>query len=208
MKILLTAFEPFDGEELNSSKEALLPVPEEINGSTIVKMDLPVEFGASMELLREAVRRERPDAVLCLGQAGGRKALTPERIAINVNDARIPDNAGQQPVDETIFPDGPDAYFSTLPVKSMAAAIRESGVPAEVSNTAGTFVCNQLMYGLLYFISHEFPAIRGGFLHLPYLTEQTVNHPDAPGLSRDDLTKGITAAIRAIIADRSDHSAH
>ena len=203
MKILLTAFEPFDGEELNSSKEALLPVPEEISGSKIVKMNLPVEFGTSIQLLRDAICRERPDAVLCLGQAGGRKALTPERIAINVNDARIPDNAGQQPVDEVIYPDGPDAYFSTLPVKSMAEAIREAGVPAEVSNTAGTFVCNQLMYGLLYFISHEFPAIRGGFLHLPYLTEQTVSHPDDPGLSRADLTKGITAAVRAIIADRS-----
>ena len=198
MKLLVTAFEPFGGEKLNSAQEALRSVPDQINGAEIVKACLPVVFGRSMEMLREVIRREKPDAVLCLGQAGGRSALTPERIAINLNDARLPDNDGQQPVDELIFPDGPDAYFTTLPVKSMVNAIRDAGLPAEVSNSAGTYVCNQLIYGLMYFISHEFPAVRGGFLHLPYLDVQAAEHPGDPGLPCQDLTRGIIAAIKAI----------
>lgn len=198
MKLLVTAFEPFGGEKLNSAQEALRSVPDQINGAGIVKACLPVVFGRSMEMLREMIRREKPDAVLCLGQAGGRSALTPERIAINLNDARLPDNDGQQPVDELIFPDGPDAYFTTLPVKSMVNAIRDAGLPAEVSNSAGTYVCNQLIYGLMYFISHEFPAVRGGFLHLPYLDVQAAEHPGDPGLPCQDLTRGIIAAIKAI----------
>lgn len=198
MKLLVTAFEPFGGEKLNSAQEALRSVPDQINGAGIVKACLPVVFGRSMEMLREVIRREKPDAVLCLGQAGGRNALTPERIAINLNDARLPDNDGQQPVDELIFPDGPDAYFTTLPVKAMVNAIRDAGLPAEVSNSAGTYVCNQLIYGLMYFISHEFPAVRGGFLHLPYLDVQAAEHPGDPGLPCQDLTRGIIAAIKAI----------
>jgi len=198
MKLLVTAFEPFGGEKINSAQEALRSVPDQINGAEIVKTCLPVVFGRSMEMLREVIRREKPDAVLCLGQAGGRSALTPERIAINLNDARLPDNDGQQPVDELIFPDGPDAYFTTLPVKSMVNAIRDAGLPAEVSNSAGTYVCNQLIYGLMYFISHEFPAVRGGFLHLPYLDVQAAEHPGDPGLPCQDLTRGIIAAIKAI----------
>lgn len=200
MKLLVTAFEPFGGEKLNSAQEALRSVPDQINGAGIVKACLPVVFGRSTEMLREVIRREKPDAVLCLGQAGGRSALTPERIAINLNDARLPDNDGRQPVDELIFPDGPDAYFTTLPVKPMVNAIRDAGLPAEVSNSAGTYVCNQLIYSLMYFISHEFPAVRGGFLHLPYLDIQAAEHPGDPGLPCQDLTRGIIAAIKSIVS--------
>ena len=198
MKILVTSFEPFGGDKLNSAQEALRYVPDEILGAKIVKCCLPVVFGRSAEILREAIRSERPDAVLCLGQAGGRKTLTPERVAINLNDARIPDNDGCQPVDEAIDPAGPDAYFSTLPTKSMLRAIRNAGVPAEISNSAGTFVCNRVMYGLMDCLAHEFPSVRGGFLHMPYMEEQAADHPDDPCLPRADLARGVIAAIEAI----------
>lgn len=200
MKILVTAFESFGEDPENSAEETLRRLPDEIKEAQIIKLTLPVVFGRSMDVLRAGIRNNRPDAVLCLGQAGGRSSLTPERIAININDARLPDNDGQQPVDELIFRDGPDAYFSTLPVKAMAKAIHDTGVPSEVSNSAGTYVCNQTMYGLLYFINHEFPGIRGGFLHLPYYSEQTAGNPGKPGLPLEDLVKGVTAAIEAIIS--------
>ena len=204
MKILITSFEPFGGDKLNSAQEALRFIPDEIRGAKLVKLCLPVIFGRSAELLREAIRAEQPDAVLCLGQAGGRKALTPERVAINLEDARIPDNAGQQPEDTPIDPGGPDAYFSTLPVKSMVRAIRNAGVPAEISNSAGTFVCNRVMYGLMDCIAHEFPSVKGGFLHMPYMAEQAADHPDDPCLPREDLTRGITAAIEAIVEQNEE----
>ena len=204
MKLLITAFEPFGDDSRNSAQDTLETIPDEINGAQITKVVLPVVFGKSLECLRSAILKEKPDAVLCLGQAGGRKALTPERIAINLSDARLPDNDGQQPSDQAIFADGPDAYFSTLPIKSMTAAIRNAGVPAEVSNSAGTYVCNQVMYGLLYFIAHEFPKVRGGFLHLPYTEEQAAAHPGEPGLSIPDLTAGVTAAVNAIIAESAE----
>ena len=204
MKILITSFEPFGGDKLNSAQEALRFIPDEIRGAKLVKLCLPVIFGRSAELLREAIRAEQPDAVLCLGQAGGRKALTPERVAINLEDARIPDNAGQQPEDTPIDPGGPDAYFSTLPVKSMVRAIRNAGVPAEISNSAGTFVCNRVMYGLMDCIAHEFPSVKGGFLHMPYMAEQAADHPGDPCLPREDLTRGITAAIEAIVEQNEE----
>lgn len=203
MKLLITAFEPFGEDPMNSAEEVLGRLPDSLCGARIIKATLPVVFGRSLQVLHEILMCEHPDAVLCLGQAGGREALTPERVAINLNDARIPDNAGQQPADEVIFGDGPDAYFSTLPVKSMVSAIRSAGIPAEISNSAGTYVCNQTMYGLLYFISHEFPGIRGGFLHLPYFNEQTAAHSDKPGLPLEDLVAGVTAAAETIIRERS-----
>ncbi len=200
MKLLLTAFEPFGGDTVNSTQEILKMIPGTINGAGIVSVCLPVVFGRSVDLLREMIEQERPDAVLCLGQAGGRPVLTPERIAINLEDASLPDNAGQQPVDQAVFPEGPDAFFSTLPVREMTEAIRKEGLPAELSNSAGTFVCNQLMYGLLYLLEREFPGVRGGFLHLPYLKEQADAHPGSFGLTREELARGVIAAIRSVIA--------
>ncbi len=199
MKLLLTAFEPFGGDEFNSTAEVLSLIPSEIEGAQVVSVCLPVVFGKSVEILRETIERERPDAVICLGQAGGREALTPERIAINLEDASIPDNAGQKPVDEKIFADGPDAIFTTLPVKEMTEAIRKEGLPAQLSNSAGTFVCNQLMYGLMYYLEREFPGVRGGFLHLPYLKEQADTKPGMFGMTRSELAKGVTAAVRAVV---------
>ena len=199
MKILLTAFEPFGGEKINAAQEAAALVKNEIAGARIVKMDVPVVFGKSIEAVISAIRKERPDAVLCLGQAGGRTGLTPERVAINLDNARIPDNEGNQPVDRPIYADGAPAYFSTLPVKAMVRAIQQAGLPASLSNSAGTFVCNHLMYGILYHMSQSWPETRGGFMHLPFLPEQVQDRPGTPNLSREAMAAGIEAALKAIV---------
>ncbi len=190
MTVLVTAFEPFGGEAVNASQEALARLPEELGGARLVKRVLPVAFDAAADGLRRAVRETAPDAVLCLGEAGGRAALTPERVAVNLRDARIPDNAGARPVDEPVVPGGPAAYFATLPVRAMAEAVRAAGLPAELSNTAGTYVCNTVMYALLDQLERERPGVRGGFLHLP--------RPQETGLTADDLARGVAAALRAI----------
>ena len=166
MKILLSAFEPFGGESVNASQEALKLIKAR-EGTELVKITVPTVFGLAGTTLLDALRREKPDAVICLGQAGGRDAVTPERCAINVRDARIPDNAGRQPKDEPVVAGGPAAFFSTLPIKAMAAAARKAGFAAEISNSAGTFVCNDLLYTLLFAREREFPAVRGGFIHVP-----------------------------------------
>ena len=194
MKILLTAFEPFGGDTVNPAQEAVRRVADEIAGAKIVKIDVPVVVGKSIETVRKAMEAEKPDAVLCIGQAGGRIGLTPERVAINVDDARIPDNEGNQPIDQPVCADGAPAYFATLPVKAMVAAIREAGIPASLSNTAGTFVCNHLMYGVLYHIAKSYPGMRGGFMHVPFLHEQVMNRPNTASLSTEDIVTGIEAA--------------
>ena len=150
MKLLLTAFDPFGGETVNPAQEAVKMVSSRVGNVEVIKCVVPTVFGKSIETVAAAIEDCRPDAVLCIGQAGGRADLTPERIAINLDDASIADNEGNRPVDTPIFPDGKPAYFSTLPVKAMVAAIRAAGIPASLSNTAGTFVCNHLMYGVLY----------------------------------------------------------
>ena len=198
MKILLTAFEPFGGEAINPAKEALALVSDEVAGARIIKMEVPVVFGKAIETVLQAMKKEKPDAVLCVGQAGGRAGMTPERVAINIDDARIPDNAGNQPVDSPIFPDGAPAYFSSLPVKAMVQMIRDAGVPASLSNTAGTYVCNHLMYGVLYHIDKSFPGMKGGFMHVPFMHEQVMDKQNTPSLSREDIACGIEAALQAI----------
>lgn len=197
MKILITAFDPFGGDKLNPALEAVtrMQSPE---GISLVKLTVPTIFRQSIETVRTAIKKERPEAVLCVGQAGGRSELTPERVAINIDDARIEDNKGNQPVDQPIFPDGPAAYFSTLPVKAMVREIREGGLPSSLSNTAGTFVCNHLMYGVLYVIQHEFPSMRGGFLHVPFIPEQVIDRPGVPSMSLYDITRGLELAVTAI----------
>ena len=202
MKILLTAFEPFGGDTINPALEAVQLVPERVEDVEIVKLTVPTVFYRSIDVVAAAVEAQRPDAVLCIGQAGGRAELTPERVAINLDDARIPDNAGGQPVDRTIFPDGAPAYFATLPIKAMVRAIREAGIPASVSNTAGTFVCNHLMYGLLYTLEKHYPGVQGGFMHVPFAPSQTVERGgNVPSMSIRDIASGIEAAVRAIAAE-------
>ncbi|MBO4918891.1 MAG: pyroglutamyl-peptidase I [Erysipelotrichaceae bacterium] len=199
MKILLTGFEPFGGESINPAKEAVKLVKDEIKGAQIVKCYVPVVFGKAIETVHEAMKKENPDAVLLIGQAGGRYEITPERVAINCDDGRIPDNEGNQPVDQPVMADGPAAYFSTLPIKKMVEYMKAANVPAAVSNTAGTYVCNHLMYGVLYYLDKEFPGTIGGFMHVPFLHEQVMNKKETASLSKDDVVKGIEASLEAIV---------
>ena len=171
-KILITGFEPFGGETINPSQAIAQNLHgTEIGGHEVVGVLLPGVFGAANRELSRQLRAIRPSLVVCLGQAGGRAAITPERVAINVDDARIPDNAGAQPVDRPVVQGGPAAYFSTLPLKAIVAGLRADGVPAEVSQTAGTFVCNHVFYGLMHALRRR-PGVRGGFIHVPFLPEQ------------------------------------
>lgn len=208
MKLLLTAFDPFGGSAVNPALEAVKLVADNVAGVEIAKLEVPTVFGKSVATVAEAIAREKPDAVLCIGQAGGRYDLTPERVAINLDDARIPDNEGNQPIDTPIFADGEPAYFATLPIKAMVAKIREAGLPASVSNTAGTFVCNHLMYGVLYTLAKHYPGVRGGFMHVPFIPSQTVNRPSpAPSMAQTDIARGIEAAIAAIAENDEDVAA-
>ena len=199
MKILVTGFDPFGGEKVNPALEAVKSLPSEIHGAEIHWVEIPTVFYKAAEVLETAIVRFQPDAVLCIGQAGGRASLTPERVAINQDDARIPDNQGNQPIDTPIRLDGQAAYFSTLPIKAMVQAIKEEGLPATVSNTAGTFVCNHLMYQALYLADKKFPHMRAGFMHIPYMTEQVINKPNTASMSLTDIVRGIQVAIGAIV---------
>lgn len=201
MKLLLTAFDPFGGSPINPALEAVKLVSDTVAGVEIVKLEVPTVFRKSIDTVAAAI----PNAVLCIGQAGGRYDLTPERVAINMDDARIQDNEGNQPIDTVIFEDGAPAYFATLPIKAMTAKIREAGLPASVSNTAGTFVCNHLMYGVLYTLARHYPGVKGGFMHVPFVPSQTVNRPTpAPSMCVQDIARGIEAAIAAIAENDAD----
>ena len=199
MKILVTGFDPFGGEKVNPALEAVKSLPSEIHGAEIHWVEIPTVFYKAAEVLETTIARYQPDAVLCIGQAGGRASLTPERVAINQDDARIPDNQGNQPIDTPIRLDGQAAYFSTLPIKAMVQAIKEEGLPATVSNTAGTFVCNHLMYQALYLTDKKFPDMRAGFMHIPYMTEQVINKPNTASMNLTDIVRGIQTAIGAIV---------
>ena len=199
MKILVTGFDPFGDDKINPAIEAVKRLDNEIAGAKIVKLEIPTVFGDCADVVHEAILKEKPDYVLNIGQAGGRFALTPERVAINFDDGRIADNKGYQPIATPIHEDGQNAYFTQLPVKAMARAIRDAGLPSSVSTTAGTFVCNHIMYQVQYMIDKEFPDLKAGFMHIPYLPEQVVAKPETPSLSLADDVKGITAAIGAIV---------
>lgn len=204
MKLLITGFDPFGGEKTNPAIEAVKRLPAAIAGATVVPLEIPTVFGTCAEVVRQAIITERPDVVLSVGQAGGRSALTPERIAINLDDGRIPDNAGFQPVDQPIQPNEPAAYFTQLPVKAMAQAIRQAGLPSHVSTTAGTYVCNHIMYQVQHLRATEFPQLQAGFIHIPFLPEQVVQRSGVPSLSLTDDVRGLTAAIRAIVIAHAD----
>lgn len=204
MKLLITGFDPFGGEQTNPAIEAVKRLPAAIAGATVVPLEIPTVFGTCAEVVRQAIITEQPDVVLSVGQAGGRSALTPELIAINLDDGRIPDNAGFQPVDQPIQPNGPAAYFTQLPVKAMAQAIRQAGLPSHVSTTAGTYVCNHIMYQVQHLRATEFPQLQAGFIHIPFLPEQVVQRSGVPSLSLTDDIRGLTAAIRAIVIARAD----
>ena len=201
-KVLLTGFEPFGGESINPSAEiARLLHGTSIAGHEVVGALLPCVFGASVTELKKQIRMVKPALVICVGQAGGRADITPERVAINVDDARIADNAGRQPVDRAIAGKGPAAYWSTLPVKAIMAALQSRGIPASVSQTAGTFVCNHVFYGLMHGLRGR-KDIRGGFIHVPFLPEQA--KAGQPMLPLEKMTEGIVLAIGTAIRVRRD----
>ncbi|MFC5724281.1 pyroglutamyl-peptidase I [Streptomyces gamaensis] len=200
-RVLLTGFEPFDGEEVNPSWQAVRAAAERPPaGLDLTTALLPCAFGTSLDVLRAAVEDSAPDVVLCVGQAGGRPDVTVERVAVNLADARIPDNAGAQPLDEPVVPAGPAAYFARLPVKACVTAVREAGLPASLSHTAGTFVCNHVFYGLLHLAATERPALRGGFVHVPYTPAQVADRtlPSLPVSTTAEALRviAVTAAHR------------
>lgn len=199
MKILVTGFDPFGGETLNPAWEAVKKIPDTINGAEIKKVMIPTVFYKSAEVTEKAIEEFQPDYVLNIGQAGGRFELTPERVAINVDDARIPDNETNQPIDVPIKKDGAAAYFTQLPVKAMVTEMKNAGVPAAVSNSAGTFVCNHIMYQVQYMIDKQYPNIKAGFMHVPFIPAQVLDKPGKPAMNLEDISKGITKAVEAIV---------
>ena len=194
MKIIVTGFDPFGGETINPSIECVKALPE-IEGVELIRLELPTVFKESAKRLKEVINDVKPDAVLSVGQAGGRPGITMERIAINVDDARIPDNISQQPIDETIQTEGEAAYFTTLPIKRIVKAIREAGISAEVSNSAGTFVCNHIMYQSLFAATKADKPFKAGFMHIPFIPEQTT---DKPSLPLEESTRALQIAIETI----------
>lgn len=204
-KVLLTGFNPFGGEPVNPASEAIQRLSaKNFDNIELVTKQIPTVFHKSIEVLKQAIQEVQPNVVICVGQAGGRSDITVGRVAINVDDARIPDNEGNQPIDVPIVPDGPVAYWSSLPVKAIVKNIREAGIPASVSQTAGTFVFNHLFYGLAHLIATEFPSIRGGFIHIPYLPEQAVRHAGAPSMSLDHIVQALEIAVHTSVTQKVD----
>ncbi|WML43958.1 pyroglutamyl-peptidase I [Neobacillus sp. PS3-40] len=204
-KILVTGFDPFGGEPINPALEAVnLLSGKEISGYEVVTREIPTVFGKAIDSLTGAIDEINPAIVICVGQAGGRSTITPERIAINVDDASITDNENNQPIDEEIVQEGPAAYFSKLPIKAMVKKMNENGIPASISNSAGTFVCNHIFYGLMNYLDTSKKDIRGGFIHIPFLPEQIVRNPGQPSMSLELIVKGLELSIEAAVSNDTD----
>lgn len=207
MKVLVTGFEPFGGEIVNPAYLAVTMLPDMIAGAQIIKKEIPTAFYESRDKLRDYIKEVQPDMVLCIGQAGGRAGITIEKVGINLAEASIPDNKGNQPMDEEIDVKGETAYFSNLPLKSMVNEIRNCGIPASISYTAGTYVCNFLLYCLLYEIAKFYPQMRGGFIHVPFATQQGLGKgSNTPTMEVSTMAKAIEAAIRVAVNTTEDIS--
>lgn len=198
MKILVTGFEPFHHESMNPSMEIVKRLKERIAGADIVKCIIPVVYYESLTLLKEKIREEDPDVIISLGQAGGRASISLEKVAINLNEARIPDNANQQPHDEKIEVTGDVAYFSSLPLEKILNALKDRKIPVEISYSAGTYVCNHVFYGVRYLLDHEFPDKKSGFIHIPFIEEQVIDKGNLPSMSLERMIEGIELAIETI----------
>lgn len=202
MKILITGFEPFGGESVNPAYEAVKLLPDMAGDIQIVKMEIPTVFGEAGKVVETGILQHQPDAVICVGQAGRRADIGVERVAINLVEASIPDNAGNQPMDVKVQEDGDTAYFATIPVKAMVKNIKDHGIPASISYTAGTYVCNSVMYDLLYLIDRRYPSIRGGFIHVPYATEQGVGKPVGTAtMELSTISKALLYALEAVAGE-------
>ena len=198
MKVLITGFDPFGGESINPAWEAVKAMKDNVDGIEVIKLQIPTVFKKSAEKLFAGIDEHKPDVVICIGQAGGRYDMSVERVAINMDDGRIPDNEGYQPIDTPVYEDGENAYFATLPIKGIVEEIKSAKIPASVSNTAGTYVCNHIMYSLLYYISKNNLDIKGGFIHVPYITEQVVDKKNMPYMEVTTITKALECAIQAL----------
>ncbi|WP_323142985.1 pyroglutamyl-peptidase I [Massilia phyllosphaerae] len=202
--VLLTGFEPFNGADVNPSWEAARALDGWSGpGFQVAARELPCVFGRANLALFDAIDALQPDIVIAVGQAGGRHEISVERVALNVDDATIPDNAGQQPVDATIADGGPAAYFSTLPIKAIVRALRLRGFPAGVSQTAGTFVCNHVFYGLMQHAQAR--GMKAGFIHVPFLPQQVAGRADAaPSMALNDIIDGLRIAVEVAVGVESD----
>lgn len=189
-KLLITGFDPFGGANANPSWLAVEQLPDQVGDFALCKLQISTVYGEATRVVLEKAEEISPDVILCVGQAGGRDAVTPERIAVNIRDARIPDNAGNQPRGEFVAEDGPAAYFATVPVEAMAQAVRDAGIPATVSNSAGAFVCNDTLYGLLHHYAGT--NVKVGFVHVPYLPQQ-----GQPNMDLERIVSALKAAIEA-----------
>ena len=195
MKILVTGFEPFGGEMRNPSAEVVESLPNAVGTIEIIKLILPVERYTCAELVKQAVEQHHPDAILSVGQAGGRAAVSVERVAINLDDYRIDDNVGNQPKEEPVVPGGPDAYFTNIPVEDLARNIRALGVPAAQSLSAGSFVCNHLMYSVRHWLEEQGLPTKFCFIHVPWLPEQILHKPGQPSMSMELIRKAVDVAV-------------
>ena len=234
MKILVTGFDPFGGETVNPALLAVKQLPPVIADAEIITAEVPTVFGEAGARVAAIIAEQQPDAVVCVGQAGGSECLTSERVAINLIDAVIADNAGQQPVDEPVVADGPAAYFATLPVKAMVTAANAEGVPASLSYSAGSYVCNYLMYSVLHYLATGAVGgaggaggagaagvadvaggagvavpdgfVRAGFVHVPFVPEQLPADSDKPSLPLPDIVRGLTAMLAAVVNNEGDEA--
>ena len=204
MKILVTGFDPFGGEPINPAIESVKRLPDNIAGAEIIKLEIPTVRKKSLEKIEKAINEHNPDVILSIGQAGGRFDISIERVGINLDDLRIPDNEGNQIIDEPIFPDGENSYFVKLPVKAMVQNVQKNNIPASVSYTAGTFVCNHVLYGVLYLIEKKYKGKKSGFIHIPFLPQQVVDKRNMPSMELNTIVKGLTAAIEAIVKNNED----
>lgn len=201
-KVLITGFEPFGGASINPALEAVKRLSNvKLDGGEIVICEVPVTRYESIDAVIASIEEHQPDYVITVGQAAGRAGITPERVAINVDDFRIPDNGGNQPTGEEIVVDAPSAYFTTLPIKAITAKLQENGIPCQISNTAGTFVCNHLFYGIQHYLSES--NIPNGFIHIPLLPEQDTTG-NQPTMSLDMIVEGLKLSAQATIDNRED----
>jgi len=195
---LITGFQSFDQEKINPSYEAIKLLPDQLDEIQIVKMELPTVFNLSSQILINKINEIHPDVIIMIGQAGGRKSISIERVAINIDDASIPDNQGNQPKDQPIVQDGKAAYFSTLPIKNINMHLLEKGISSSISNTAGTFVCNHLMYHILHYLETNKIKSLAGFIHVPYIHEQVIEKPSVFSMNLDEITEAIKIVLRTI----------
>lgn len=205
MKILVTGFDPFGGEAVNPAFEAVKMLPDNIAGAEVIKLEIPTVFSKSGPAVEEGIKKYQPDAVINVGQAGGRSCVTIEQVAINLAEARIPDNDGDQPSGEPLQTDGAPAYYATIPVKAILKNIRDHKIPCHISYSAGTYVCNSVMYNVLHMAAEKYPNIRAGFIHVPFAAEQVVDKPNGtPFMSLEMIAKCLEYAVEASVNNFAD----